>query len=86
MVDKQRHQVTGHFTFFFFFLVFVWIRWQSFEGKSEIGIDGVCFFFFFWLVLRNPVNIFTNGTLGRKILEHRVKQLLVIEDTCQVSY
>lgn len=84
MVDKQRHQVTGHFTFFFFFLVFVWIRWQSFEGKPEIGIDGVCFFF--WLVLRNPVNIFTNGTLGRKILEHTVNQLLVIGDTCQVSY
>lgn len=64
--------------------MFVWIRWQSFEGKPEIGIDGVCFFF--WLVLRNPVNIFTNGTLGRKILEHTVKQLLVIGDTCQVSY
>lgn len=25
--------------------MFVWIRWQSFEGKPEIGIDGVCFFF-----------------------------------------
>lgn len=42
---------------------------------------------FFWLVLRNPVNMFTNGTLlGRKILEHTVKQLLVIGDTYQVSY
>lgn len=44
------------------------------------------YFFFFWLVLRNPVNMFTNGTLGRKILEHTVKQLLVTGDTCQVSY
>lgn len=42
---------------------------------------------FFWLVFKNPVNMFTNGTLlGRKILEHTVKQLLAIGDTYQVSY
>jgi hypothetical protein len=37
-------------------------------------------YIFFWLVPGNPVNMLTNGTLGRKILEYMVaKQLLSLE-------
>lgn len=81
-------ETPGHGSFYLFFFFFPGVcldtmakLWRQVRNRHRWRI-----FFFFWLVLRNPVNIFTNGTLGRKILEHRLKQLLVIEDTCQVSY